>query len=738
MNPEPTEPSGIDLYEVLHILRKRFWIILLVAAAVVSLTYYQVSRQPKLYFATATIEIDPRPPKVLGRAVEDVVTLGTGGFHTEQDYYETQYKIIQSRDVAERVVLEHRLNEDPSFLGVPPEARPAFKPVPVMDAVGQVQGKVSVSPVKDSWLVEVTVSDLDPVMAQQLCNWVTEAYIRQNLERMVESSSSALGWLLTQMDGLKSELDRSENGIASFKKEHGILALAPEDGRNVITNEMSSISSNMAQVRAKRIAIQARRDQIRSVLKDEDPLAVPIESVTEVPLVQRLKESYVALQAEEGKLKERYLEKHPRLMEIQAQKARLEESIRREVRQAASSLDVEYEVYRKNEEGLEAALRSLSDQAQNMDQKEMTLNRLNRERENIEELYQMILKRAKETDLARMLNANNIRVLESATRPESPTVMNLRRNLLLALLVGLLLGTGLVLVLEFLDRTVKNPEQLERLGIQLLGIVPNISIGEDFPVRSVNGARRKRGLIHHYRADRDLVIHHYPKSTIAERCRAIRTNILFTSRDNPARRILVTSPSPKEGKTTVAVCLAVTMAQSGSQVLIVDGDMRMPRLHRTFRHEGDAGLSDVLFKKKTLEAVIQPTEVKNLFLLPCGKLPPNPADLIHSREFVEFFEKVSTMFDKIIFDSPPIGMVTDPAILSQLVDATILVFKPRSTRYDMARFAVTTLNDIQARILGVVFNDIDATDRMYKRYYADYYRHYGKVAEEEQPRVRTL
>jgi len=218
---------------------------------------------------------------------------------------------------------------------------------------------------------------------------------------------------------------------------------------------------------------------------------------------------------------------------------------------------------------------------------------------------------------------------------------------------------------------------------------------------------------------------------VAESCRAIRTNILFKSPDDPVHNILVTSPSPREGKTTVAVNLAITMAQSGSSVLVVDTDMRRPRLHKAVGISRDTGLSHAIMGEIDVEDAISPTKVENLFVLPSGPPPPNPAELLHTDSFLQVVRKLATMFDKIIFDSPPLGVVTDAAILSRLVDGTMIVVKPNYTTKEAARYVVSTLKEIGSPILGAVLNDLDPGNPTYNRYYY-YYYHKGDYYESDE------
>ena len=277
-------------------------------------------------------------------------------------------------------------------------------------------------------------------------------------------------------------------------------------------------------------------------------------------------------------------------------------------------------------------------------------------------------------------------------------------------MVGLLGGIGLAFFLEYLDNTIKSHEDVTRvLQVPFLGIIPSIKLETGDEPKEVTTVR-----------DHYLVSH--PKSTVAESCRTVRTNILLMSPENPARRMLVTSPNPQEGKSTVCINIGITMAQSGSKVILLDTDMRRPRLHKTFGISSGTGLTTAILGEVDVLDVIHHSEVPNLDVLPCGPIPPNPTELFHTERFRRIVEQLSEAYDRVIFDSPPVLVVADPLILSSMMDGVVLVVKSASTSRDLARRAVMQMRDVKANILGAVINDLDIHHREYGYYY---YRQYG-------------
>ncbi|MCU0661968.1 MAG: polysaccharide biosynthesis tyrosine autokinase [Myxococcota bacterium] len=736
---EPEE-QGVDLWEYLGILRRHYLLIALCALLAVGLAAFVTLRMTKIYRATATLRIETQAPRVLGNEVENVVEMGTGSFWSNVEYYETQYKIIESRDVASRVVAEFKLNEDKKFMEVPEDKLVSWKGASVDEAAGVLQGMLNVEPVKDSRIVRVHIDSAAPKQAQMLVNAVVRAYRDKNLESMLQSTVDAVDWLSKQLDQAREELSAAETAAYEYKKSNDILSISLDERQNILASQMQTAATKLTEATAKRIEVQARKSAIASVVSSKDPMAIPLDSLNASSLIQNLKQSYGQLSQEYGELSERYGDSYPKMVEIKAKMERIRQDISREVRNILSAVDAELNAARGTEAGLQAALNEMHNQAMDLSHKEVSYNRFERDRENAKHMYELLIGRSKEADLSRLLRVNNVEMLDSALEPLLPIKPRLKVNLALALALGLLLGIGLAVLREFADRTIKTQEQVESLGLAFLGIVPSIdssTSGSSYSTAYGRGHNKKRAPKVEPDKDQreinfDVFVHEYPKSQVAESCRAIRTNLLFMTTDQPARHILVTSPSPQEGKTTVAINLAIVMAQSGSRVLLVDTDMRRPRVHRAFGIKSRKGVSTMVLGESTMAESVVHTHIPNLDVLPCGTTPPNPAELIHTESFQKVLAELSRHYDRIVFDSPPVGVVTDAAVLSKFVDGTVLIVKSQQTTRDAAAYAVGTLRDIGANILGSVLNDLDLMDRKYGRhYYQYYYRKNGGYYEAE-------
>ena len=716
-----------DIWAYLQVIRKRKWHALFFLLAVVGLVTFYTLRQPKVYRSTATVQIDPQAPRVLGEKVEAVTEMGTGSYWSNQEYYETQYHIVRSYEVASRVVAMHALGSNRAFLGVPEDAE-IFEPVTDDMATEMLRGVIVVDPVKDSRLVQIAVDHTDTKLARLLANAVADAYVEYNKDVALESTVNARDWLLKQAEAWVKTLKDAEQKVVDFRKMNNLLSVSLEDQRNQLANEMDWIAQRLSETRSSRLQLDAKKAQIDEQLEKRGIMSLSIGEVLDSAVIQTMKSRLFEKSLERDALAEIAARNFPELKQREAELDTIRSGIRQEIQTIVRSIEADLTETLQLEGQLQARVDELQSQAIALGGKELTHTQLVREKDNAENIYSLIQQRSEETNLATELSQiNNVRVLDAATEPSIPVRPRVKLNLALAIVIGLLGGIGLAFLLEALDTSVKTQEDVEKgLGVAFLGIIPTFTPG------GVSRSRRRRK--RHRRqggpeilagSHPDLFCHENPKSSAAECCRSIRTNILFMSPDHPPRRLLVTSASPQEGKTTVAISLAITMAQSGARVVIVDSDMRRPRVHTAFGMDNDEGLSTAVLGTRKVEELVRPTQVPGLDLLPCGPIPPNPAELIHTERFREVVAQLERLYDRVVFDSPPVIAVTDPVVLSRYVDGVVMVLKSLVTNRRAAKFAVKQLRDVGANILGAVLNDLDLENREYGYYHYYYYRKYG-------------
>jgi capsular exopolysaccharide synthesis family protein len=712
-----------------HTVRKNWATALLTALAVTLVVTFYTLGQTKIYAAAATIQFDPNPPRPLGAKVETVVDMGSGSYWDNHEYYETQYKIITSLKVSLAVVNQLGLNHDAAFLAnAPPGTQ--VQPVTVSEeaAGSALRARVRVEPVKESRLAVVKLEDADPERAQRLLTTLVETYIAMNLEDVLASTSQAVDWLQGQLDHLKTDLETSEMALHEYKEKKNILSLALDDQSNMLREEMKQLNDTLTRVRTKREEVAARRTELGKI-NVTDPAIIPAAELLGNGLLQSLRHAYIdAVRERDSLMRGGKGKNHPDVESAQGKCDNARAAVIAEVKNVQGSLDRDLAAIGHEEGGLSGLFEAARKRAFELNLLEIEYNRLRRAKDNNEKLYALVLERTKESDLARMLRVNNIRIIDPALRPGGPVRPQVPFNIGVGIFFGVLLGLAAALGRAVIDRTVKTPDDVEKeVGITFIGLIPEIA--DERRLGPTYGKKKPKRIRLQDLKKPELIVHEHRMSGIAEAARTIRTNLLFMAPDHPFQTLLVTSAGPAEGKTTIACCIAIAMAQAGQRVVIIDCDLRKPRLHRVFGKDSKVGVTTALLEDSIDNAVL-PTEVPNLSVIPAGPIPPNPAEILHSARFKAFLAEVQTKFDRVIIDSPPIVPVTDGVVLSTLVDGTILVVRAFKTTKDLARHALRALLDVGANIAGTVLNavNLDKGEYKYSHYY--YYRRDGYYADE--------
>ena len=440
-----------------------------------------------------------------------------------------------------------------------------------------------------------------------------------------------------------------------------------------------------------------------------------LAEVLENPFMLKLKMEYVKVHGELTNLEVDYLDKHPKVESLRRRVRSLENSGRKEIKNVLQATKAEHNQLQFRKNDLEKRLADYRIADADLANRKVGYDRRGALRDQAQVAYNEVYKRWINTKMTGQIRLNNVNILDLARRTDIPIRPNMRKNLLLGIVLGLLLGVSLGFFVEFMDNTIKGREDLEqRVGLTCLGLIPTLRLG-----------RREKRSGKLYDGKKELLVHRHPMSTIAEFSRAIRTNLMFMSPNQPLRTLLVTSPNPKEGKTTIAVNIGINIAASGKKVLLIDTDMRKPRLHTIFDASSSYGVSSYLIGEKRVVEYTQKTEIENLDILPCGSRPPNPAELLHTLRFASLLKELHEEYDTVIFDSPPVNLVTDSLLIGNQVDGVVLVAKWGKTTYHTLGHARRQLLTVNARVLGCVLNDLDLDSRSYGYYYGSPY--YGYV-----------
>jgi len=747
-----TVSSDIDFRSYIHILLKRKWTIILVFTIMVLTAFVKTQRVVPFYRGTARIVIEERNPNLV--SIQEVMTMDTAS----RAYLYTQLSIIQSRSVAEEVIQRLNLENSPNYFPKPvddvfsiPEkwiqdgiqfvsnwfnslidtgTAPVVKP-PVSDIktdsgrppswlVSDFIGRVSVYPIKETRLVDVSFDAPDAVLASQVANEVVRTYIDQNLEFKMKATQDAIHWLTERIEEERKKVEKAEVALLTYKDKEEIITDLSGSSENSAANELASLNAQVIEVESQRVEAETRYNQAVELEKTE-----MIDSIPEVmsnDLIREIKKMEVALYNKLSELSKKYGSNHPQMVAVESEVMELKNRKKDEIKRIINSLKNDYKLAVTKEKSLKKVLEQQKRKILDLNKKAIQYRVLQRQAESSKNMYDLLISRLKETSLSEEIKTVNIRILDESEVSYSPVNIQTKRTIRNAMMLGLVLGIGLAFLLEYLDNTIKFPDEIKtRIGIPYLGPVPDFDADKDRD--NIPG---------------NLITVHSPKSTTSESFRGIRTGILFSSADKEPQVILVTSAGPSEGKTLCASNLAVTMAQAGSKVVILDCDMRRPRVHNVFRIGRDTGVSTILVGTTEIEDTVVPFKISenlSLSIIPCGPIPPNPSELLGSKKMLSFIEALRKDYNRIIIDTPPITAVTDSSVIAQGVDGVVVVIRAGETPRQIVENGVGKLKAVNAHILGAVLNGID-TGRDSYYYYHQYYYYYGTDGEKRKKKRR--
>ena len=747
---EPLEEDQINLLDYWRVLVKRRWTILAFTFAAVIITAIATWKTAPTYRATIRIQIDPERQSVLPfRDAQDVGST----YAQSQEYLQTQFKVLESETLAKRVISALNLDTNQSFVQ---EAEPAAKsramewirdvfalsdkatdPTTVeerrFDRLVELFGEnLSTSPIRSSRLVDVNYDARDPYLAADVANALADQYIRMNFETKFDLTNSAAKFLDEQITDLKAKVEKSEEDLVRFSREHDIYTIA--DNENVILQKLSDLNTALTAAQADRI----QKESVWKIVQQVGPDNFP--DVLRNDLIKGLKSNLTTLKVQRAKLAASFRPGWPELDQVTGQVEEAEAQLASERRKSIRNIETDYRTSVQREKLLADALADQKVEAGNFNQNSIQYNILKRQVDTDKQLYDGLLQRMKEAGVSAGLQSNNIHVVDPAKPQSVPYRPNKRLNLSLALALGLMLGVGLAFFIEYLDSSVKTPDDLDRfVKLPALGVIASMA-------SSLPAGHRKRlatsaggdGAKGAFPAGAvELVTYHDTRSRISEAYRNLRTSILLSGSGRPPKSLVVTSSQPREGKTTIAANLAITLAQTGEKVILLDCDMRNPRLHRIFNMDNADGMSTFLSGNSDLSSLIQQSDIPNLYAVTSGRLPPNPAELLGSHRMKQGLTLLHEYFDHIVIDSPPVLLFADPRILGTLADGVVFVIKGGETPKETVQRAKRLLQEVHAHVIGALLNNVDvrsADYHYYSKYYYSYGYGYGAKSRKEEPR----
>lgn len=697
---------AFDISQYWQLLVKRRLIIgsALIAALVIGAAITLL--MTPIYVATTTLQIDREAARVLN--VDEVTpreSLVQG-----EEFFQTQYGLLRSRTLAERVIETLGLASSDAFLEQmkidPPKAEDGGRARLIQrrkEAVLKaVQDNMSVAPVRGSRLVSINFESPDPVLSARVANAFAEGYIQSNLERKFDSSSYAREFLEEELAKTKARLEDSERSLVAYAAAQQIINVreagdAQGEAQPLVATSLSALNSALATATAGRVAAEERWRRASSA---------PVASLGQVlgnPTAQRLTEERAKLDAEYQQKLGVFRPDWPEMQQLRARITELDGQIATIARDIRSSVQNEYAIALNQERSLQRQVNALKGDVLDMRARSVQYNILQREVDTSRTLYDGLLQRYKEVGIAGTITANNISVVDVAEAPTKPSKPRIILNLLLASILGVGFGILAAFLLEALDETMATPEDAERkLGLPVLGVAPLVPAGKT-PVEALADLR----------------------SPFSEAYYSLRTALQFSTPNGAPGMLVVTSSRPGEGKSTTAYATALNLARIGKRVLLADGDLRNPSLHRTLGFENDAGMSNLLSGSAGISEVVRKTAHENLDFIPCGPLPPNPAELWGGDRLGQLLAEARQVYDHVIIDGPPVLGFADAPLLASAADGTLFVIESRGTRRGQARGAIRRLLMGNSRIIGTVMTKFNAKSVTYGGYEYAYDYDYG-------------
>lgn len=708
----------IHLRDYLRVIQKRRYTVYTFFIVVFAVVLIGTLSTRPLYQATTKVLIEKGEPRSL--------MMSYGYVPYDPEFYATQYQLIKSSSVGRKVVdlldmertPEAGAKEEVSFFGAftgwfrdafaslfglkagdraAREGSAEEREARAGEAAKAISGAIIVKPVKNSKIVEISYLSPNPELAKAVVDAVARAYIDELLELNMSSTRYTLQWMTKKAEEERAKLEVSEKSLQQYMKNQNFVAL--ENKVAIVPQKISELNSQLTRAESRKKEMETLYSRVKDLGGNIEE-AETVTAVASDPTIQSLRQQMLKAEQSIRELSQKYGQKHPAMIRATEDLSILRAKKEQEVKRVIESIRNEYELAKSNEANLRRLLAEAKGEAFTVNEKLIEYGVISREVETNRQLYDALIKKIKEQSITEQVQSVNVLIVERADAPKHPVKPRKALNLLIGIIVGLFGGIGMAFFVEYLDQTIRSPEDAEaRLNVPVFGMVPLAGTG---------------------RAAEETLLSE-PASAFAESYKAIRTALLLSTAERPPKRILVTSANPDEGKTATSVNLAIAVAQSERSVLLIDGDLRKPRIHKIFGLDNSRGLSTCLSGLSGTDIVF-PGPLPNLGIIPSGPIPPNPSELLSSGRFNELLASLSVQYDIIICDSPPLLTVADSLILGRAFDGTVIVTRSGKTTYELVRRGLSSLASIGGHVLGLVINGVDTRkDDYYHRYHSYYY-----------------
>ena len=680
-----------DWREGVAILMERAWLGGLIAVAVFLVFFFQARRQTPYYRSTATLLVEAQIPKILN--YQDILAYNTRNL----EYFNTHINALHSRSMMAQALARSGLDGNPGFLpGKTPEEK-----------IEAAQGFVTISAVEKSRMINVVVEHADPLIASDLANAIAQSYIQQDLDNRMGVSMQAIDWLRERSEEYRVKLEKGLLELQEYRERTGSVSL--EEDQNIVIEKLKALNGALTAAQTERIQTETKWQAVQQQIRDGQPIgqiAGLLGSVDVQAARQRLQDQ----QREVAGLRQRYREQHPDLQQAVELELKLQKQFEQACDQAFYALKNEYEVLVQRERNLQAALQEQEKAAFELDRKLVRYNELKRNIEADQQIHQAVIARMKEASITESLPTDVIRLAEEARPAKAPFRPRPGQAMARGLAFGLILGLGAIFLSYYADHRFRRNEEVERvLGLPVLATVPLVS------EKSV----RERGLVSHLKQSGE----------VAEAFRTLRASLMLKGDMLQSPVLMVTSAGPGEGKSLVSANLAISLAQDGRRTLLVGADLRRPALSKIFELPAKTpGLAEVLAGDVRWQEALSATGIPQLDLLPSGRIPDHPAELLGHRAFVDFLAEARGLYAHVVVDAPPVLGVSDALVLLPNVDGVLFVVRYGVTHSMGANHSILKLKDSGTPCIGAIMNGVNlnsvANYYYYRRYGGYAYRHY--------------
>jgi len=717
------------LREYLRVLIKRKWTVLSCLAGIFLMVAIASLKMTPIYEASGSIAVNKTDPGLVN--FKDSGSMSV-------DYYDpadldTEVKILQSDLLALQVIKQLNLDKRSEFGGKPDTVSSLnLAPDPLQTdsartsaLLGAFKGSLRVSLLPNSRIIELHYRSQNKDLAATVVNTLATTYVEQNFKTKFESTMQAADWLSKQLVDLQMKVETSQEKLVKYQKQHEILGI--DEKQNITTAKLDELNKELTSAESERM----EKESVYRLIQAGDPDVLASPPVggesnggnnpnSGSPLLDNLRAKQADLKIQVAELSTQFGASYPKVAQLNNQLKEIDIQLQGEMKKMAGRVRGQYMASLHREGLLRDALEKQKQEANKLNESAIEYSLLKRDLETNRQLYEGLLEKLKEAGVTAGLRSSNVKIVNAARVPMAPSEPNIPRNLAFALVLGLTSGIGLAFMLENLDNTVRTPEQA-----QIISSLPSLGMIPQGSKSGIETNSQNRLIIASSKEAVELVTQSRPQSQMAESYRALRTSLLLSSLGAPPKVILITSALPQEGKTTTSINCSIVLAQKGVKVLLIDADLRRPGVHKTLGMGPRSGLSNVLTGSATLQqAITRSPMLPNLFVLPAGTPPPNPAELLASADMRDVLLQLREQYDHIIIDTPPTLSVTDAVVLSTKADAVVLVIRSGQTTKGALRRSRDILMQVNAKVAGVLLNAVDLTSPDYYYYY-EYQGKYG-------------